>query len=79
MAVRTNECGHLPEFMDPLSTITTMRMVDNVGRSELVEFKKSVSESDSFHGAVSKVIVVAQCFGLMPVCGITGPSASFTR
>jgi hypothetical protein len=79
MAVRTNECGHLPELMDQLSTITPVKMVDNVGRSELVEFKKSLSESDSFHGAFSRVIIVAQCFGLMPVCGITGPSASFTR
>lgn len=75
----TNDRGCLPEFMDPLSTIVPAKKVDNVGNSELVKFRKSVSESDSFHGAFKSVIVVAQCFGLTPVCGITGPSASFIR
>ncbi|KDR11636.1 hypothetical protein L798_13962 [Zootermopsis nevadensis] len=81
MAVATNECGTIPELMDPLAIIVpTRNTVDNVARSELVEYKKhSVSESDSFHRAFSSVIVIAQYFGLMPVYGIRGSSASFIR
>jgi hypothetical protein len=78
MAVATYECGALPELMDPPATIIPTRKT--VARSELVEFKKdSVSESDSFHRAFSSVLVIAQCFGLMPVSGIRGSSASFIR
>lgn len=81
MAVATNECGTIPELMAPLAIIVpTRNTVDNVARSELVEYKKhSVSESDSFHRAFSSVIVIAQYFGLMPVYGIRGSSASFIR
>jgi hypothetical protein len=81
MAVGSIECGSLLELMDPLATTIPMRKtVDNVGISDLVEFKKnSVSQSDSFHRAFSSVIVIAQCFGLMPVSGIRGSSASCIR
>jgi hypothetical protein len=67
--------------MDPQATIMpTRKTMDNVARSELVEFKKdSVSESYSFHRALSSIIIIAQCFGLMPVSGIRGSSASFIR
>jgi hypothetical protein len=34
---------------------------------------------NSFHHAVSSVIVTAQCFGLLPVLGITGPNAANLR
>jgi hypothetical protein len=34
---------------------------------------------NSFHRAVSSVIVTAQCFGLFPVLGITGPNAASLR
>jgi hypothetical protein len=34
---------------------------------------------NSFHHAISSVIVTAQCFGLLPVLGITGPNASSLR
>ena len=38
--------------------------------------KKNVN---SFHHAISSVIVTAQCFGLLPVVGVTGPNAASTR
>jgi hypothetical protein len=34
---------------------------------------------NSFHHAISSVIVTAQCFGLLPVVGITGPNAASVR
>jgi len=34
---------------------------------------------NSFHHAISSVIVTAQCFGLLPVVGITGPNAASIR
>jgi hypothetical protein len=34
---------------------------------------------NSFHRAMSSVIVTAQCFGLLPVIGITGPNAASIR
>jgi hypothetical protein len=34
---------------------------------------------NSFHHAISSVIVIAQCFGLLPVIGITGPNAASIR
>jgi hypothetical protein len=34
---------------------------------------------NSFHHAISSVIVTAQCFGLLPVIGITGPNAASIR
>jgi hypothetical protein len=34
---------------------------------------------NSFHRAISSVIVTAQCFGLLPVLGITGPNAATLR
>ena len=47
---------------------------------ELVEFKKeSMCKQISFHRSFSRVIVIAQCFGVMPVSGITCPSASCIR
>jgi hypothetical protein len=81
MADETIECGGLLEFIDPLPPTTPVRKaVDNVEQPKLVEFEKdSVSELDSFHRSFSSVIVIAQCFGLMPVYGITGSSASFIR
>jgi len=34
---------------------------------------------NSFQQAISSVIVTAQCFGLLPVVGITGPNAASIR
>ena len=34
---------------------------------------------NSLHNAISSVIVTAQCFGLLPVVGITGPNAASIR
>uniref|UniRef100_A0A0U5AXB0 Gustatory receptor n=1 Tax=Reticulitermes speratus TaxID=60591 RepID=A0A0U5AXB0_9NEOP len=34
---------------------------------------------NSFHHAISSVVVTAQCFGLLPVLGITGPNATSVR
>jgi hypothetical protein len=34
---------------------------------------------NSLHHAISSVIVTAQCFGLLPVVGITGPNAASIR
>jgi hypothetical protein len=34
---------------------------------------------NSFHHAISTVIVTAQCFGLLPVVGIAGPNATSIR
>jgi hypothetical protein len=34
---------------------------------------------NSFHRAISSVVVTAQCFGLLPVLGITGPNAASVR
>jgi len=34
---------------------------------------------NSFHHAISSVIVTAQCFGVLPVVGITGPNAASIR
>jgi Trehalose receptor. len=34
---------------------------------------------NSFHHAISSVIITAQCFGLLPVVGITGPNAGSIR
>jgi hypothetical protein len=34
---------------------------------------------NSFHHAISSVIVTAQCFGLLPVLGVTGPTAANLR
>lgn len=34
---------------------------------------------NSFHRAISSVIVTAQCFGLFPVLGIAGPNAASLR
>jgi len=34
---------------------------------------------NSFHCAISSVIVAAQCFGLLPVHGVTGPNAASLR
>lgn len=42
-----------------------------------VTFKKG--NVNSFHRAVSPVIVTAQCFGLLPVLGIAGPNAANLR
>jgi hypothetical protein len=79
MAVNS-ECGHLQEFMDSLSTTIAIKTEDKMITSELVEYKKeSMCKPVSFHRSFSSVIVIAQCFGLMPVSGITGPSASFIR
>lgn len=34
---------------------------------------------NSFQHAISSVIVAAQCFGLLPVLGVTGPNAASLR
>jgi hypothetical protein len=34
---------------------------------------------NTFHHAISSVIMTAQCFGLLPVLGITGPNAASLR
>jgi hypothetical protein len=34
---------------------------------------------NSLHHVMSSVIVTAQCFGLLPVIGITGPNAASIR
>ncbi|KAJ4427652.1 hypothetical protein ANN_25300 [Periplaneta americana] len=64
------------QFMEPPNTAH----INVMARNELFEFKKdSVSESDSFHRAFSKIIIIAQCFGLMPVYGVTAVNASYIR
>jgi hypothetical protein len=79
MAVN-NECVLLPELTDPLSTIIPIKTVDKMIASETVECKKeSTCKPISFQRSFSSIILIAQCFGLMPVSGITGPSASFIR
>jgi len=75
-----SQCGHLLEFMDTLFTVIPTKTAEKMIAPELVECKKeSMCKQISFHRAFSRVIVIAQCFGIMPVSGITGPSASCIR
>lgn len=79
MAVNS-QCGHLQEFMDTLFTLILTKTAEKMIAPELVECKKkSMCKQISFHRSFSRVIVIAQCFGVMPVSGITGPSASHIR
>jgi len=75
-----SQSEHLQEFMDTLFTIIPMKTAEKMKASELVECKKeSMCKQISFHRSFSRVIVIAQCFGVMPVSGITGPSATCIR
>jgi Trehalose receptor. len=75
-----SECGHLKEFIHPLFTIILIKTVEKMIAPEPVECKKeSTCKQISFHRSFSRVIFIAQCFGLMPVSGITGPSTSSIR
>jgi len=74
-----SQCGHLQEFTDTLFTAILMKTTKKMIAPELVECKESMCKQISFHRSLSRVIVIAQCFGVMPVSGITGPSASCIR
>jgi hypothetical protein len=66
--------------MDTLFTVIPMKTAEKMIAPELVECKKeSMCKQISFHRSFSGVIVIAQCFGVMPVSGITGPSTSCIR
>jgi len=65
--------------MDTLFTVIPMKTAEKMIKPELVEYKESMCKQISFHKSMSRVIVIAQCFGVMPISGITGPSASCIR
>jgi len=77
--VVNSQCGYLQEFMDTLFTIILTKTAEKMIAPELVECKASMCKQISFHRSFSRVIVIAQCFGVMPVSGITGSSTSCIR
>lgn len=35
--------------------------------------------TDSLHAAMRPIIMLAQCFSMLPVCGVNKPDASYLR
>ncbi|KAJ9600354.1 hypothetical protein L9F63_009351, partial [Diploptera punctata] len=53
------------------------KSLPKIARSELVKFRKdSVLELDSFQQSLSKTLLIAQFFGVMPVLGVTDNNVS---
>jgi hypothetical protein len=72
MEVLRDQTGRIETYLPDVMTISTQ---DKSDRYTAV----SNPEINSFHRALASIAVLAQCFGLLPVHGVTAPSAQSLR
>ncbi|XP_069700808.1 uncharacterized protein [Periplaneta americana] len=77
--VCTSHSSRASSKMTKLSAIMKCDSIGSNDEEEFISYCECSDDSNSFHRAMSPVIVTAQCFGLLPVQGVTGPSAKSLR
>ncbi|XP_023708030.1 gustatory receptor for sugar taste 64f [Cryptotermes secundus] len=72
MEVLRDQTGHTETYLPDVMTISIQ---DKSDRHAAV----TDPEVNTFHRAIASIVVLAQCFGLLPVHGVTAPSAQSLR
>jgi hypothetical protein len=75
MEVLRDQAGGINTYLPDVMTISMISTRDKTTRHATA----IDPEVNTFHRALASIAVLAQCFGLLPVYGVTAPSAQSLR